>query len=316
MSTPSQRDIKRLFALSGNLCAFPKCQSAIVEGGSLIGEVCHIAADRPGGPRYDAMQTDAERQGFNNLLLMCANHHKVVDDDIESYSVERLLRMKVAHENSTKPLEDSSATQTAVQLIIDQSVAGSGQTGGIAAHTVNAQTINMHNNSAETLRQTKSVEAMELLWKILCALKSEFSDVVFLDTILTRNELDDCFSGKDANAFFESVLPYADLPHVAKKMERVLPKNSEDQRLFVSPRIWALYSTLVTLYGRAGMLLTLSFKKNCLQDWREDEPLNQSLRLALPNGAVDGAKQNITGGLNILVAQLERVFLDEAARPG
>lgn len=313
MATPSQRDIKRLFALSGNRCAFPKCQSAIVQDGGLIGEVCHIKADKPGGPRYDSTQTEAERQTFQNLMLMCANHHKVVDDDVEAYTVERLMRMKAAHESATKPLEDASSTQIAVQLLIDQSIASSGQTGGISAHTIHAQTINMNNNSTGNLKQTKSLQATELLWKTLCALKSEFGDVIFLDTILTPKEIDAAFKGGETNAFFQAVSSYANLPHVTQKMAKVLPKDSEEQRLFVSQRAWGLYITIATLYGRAGMLLTLSFKENSLRDWRKDEILDQSLRLALPANEVENAKQQVTGGLNILITQLERAFLNEVA---
>src|SRR6188768_1569040 len=98
MAGPTYRDVKRLFALSGNRCAFPKCQVSIAEGTSLVGEICHIKADRPSGPRYDPTQMESERQAFENLILMCANHHKVVDDDEVAYSVERLRQLKADHE--------------------------------------------------------------------------------------------------------------------------------------------------------------------------------------------------------------------------
>lgn len=52
MSRPSEQTIKKLFALSGNLCAFPGCSSPIVEAaGAITGEICHIHAQRKGGPR-------------------------------------------------------------------------------------------------------------------------------------------------------------------------------------------------------------------------------------------------------------------------
>jgi hypothetical protein len=142
MAGPSTRDVKRLFALSGNRCAFPKCQCAIAEGTSLIGEICHIKADKPGGPRYDALQTDDERQSFDNIMLMCANHHKVVDDDEESFTVERLRTMKSAHEGRATPLPEAAESDAVVQLLIDSSVASTGQSGGVTAHTVNIHTAN------------------------------------------------------------------------------------------------------------------------------------------------------------------------------
>jgi hypothetical protein len=48
MSAPSEQTIKKLFALSGNICAFPGCQSPIVESaGTVTGEICHICAKSP-----------------------------------------------------------------------------------------------------------------------------------------------------------------------------------------------------------------------------------------------------------------------------
>jgi len=79
MPQPSAVTIKRLFAVSGNNCAFPDCQIPISdeENATIIGEICHIEADKSGGPRYNSMQTNEERQAFENLILMCANHHKL-----------------------------------------------------------------------------------------------------------------------------------------------------------------------------------------------------------------------------------------------
>ena len=60
---PSQATIKRLFAHSGNRCAFPRCMEVLVEEGTVVGKVCHIKAANPKGPRYDPQQTTAERHG-------------------------------------------------------------------------------------------------------------------------------------------------------------------------------------------------------------------------------------------------------------
>lgn len=107
----SSATIKRLFAMSGNKCAFPDCQVRISEeDGTIIGEVCHIEADKPGGPRYNSAQTDEERQAFENLILICANHHKVIDSNPESYTVTKLIELKTIHEqryaNGKVPSDD------------------------------------------------------------------------------------------------------------------------------------------------------------------------------------------------------------------
>src|SRR4051794_32830103 len=96
---PSRPTVKRLFAVSGNRCAFPKCATPLVDpqSGSIVGEVCHIQGDKPGAARYDTSQSNEERHGYDNLLLMCNVHHKVIDDDETAYTVERLVQMKINH---------------------------------------------------------------------------------------------------------------------------------------------------------------------------------------------------------------------------
>lgn len=100
MSEPHIKTIKRLFAVSGNRCDFPKCQSTLVDAdtGKVTGKICHIKGSRPGSARYDPQQGDEERHGYDNLLLMCPIHHDVVDSDAESYTVERLREIKSRHE--------------------------------------------------------------------------------------------------------------------------------------------------------------------------------------------------------------------------
>jgi len=98
MAGPTLATIKRLFAVSGNRCAFPGCTRPLVTEGTVTGEVCHIEAQSANGPRYDPRQTDRQRHGFENLILMCPSHHKVIDADPETYTVERLLEIKAQHE--------------------------------------------------------------------------------------------------------------------------------------------------------------------------------------------------------------------------
>jgi hypothetical protein len=64
----------------------------------MIGEICHIKARSEKGPRDDPTLSDAERHGFENLILLCRNHHKMVDDDPAKYTVEWLKRIKQQHE--------------------------------------------------------------------------------------------------------------------------------------------------------------------------------------------------------------------------
>lgn len=99
MSEISVKTVKRLFAQSGNMCAFPGCNSAIIDqGGVVLGEICHIAARSVGGPRFDAAMSRKDRDAFENLILLCGDHHKTIDSKPETYTSDLLKQMKAVHE--------------------------------------------------------------------------------------------------------------------------------------------------------------------------------------------------------------------------
>ena len=91
--------LRALFARSGNQCAFPGCTHPLInEDNQLIGQICHIEAAMPGGERYNLNQTDGQRNGYDNLILMCYRHH-IETNDIQKYPVERLRKIKYEHES-------------------------------------------------------------------------------------------------------------------------------------------------------------------------------------------------------------------------
>ena len=99
MNSPSLKTVKRLFAVSRNLCGFPSCEIPLVEvSGTITGEIAHIRASSPNGPRYDSAQSDEDRHGFGNLILLCARHHTVIDTELDEYPVPVLEKMKREHE--------------------------------------------------------------------------------------------------------------------------------------------------------------------------------------------------------------------------
>jgi hypothetical protein len=150
MSQPTLQAIKKLFAVSGNRCAFQECSTPLVDpaSGKVTGRICHIKAQSVGGPRYDADQSEAERHGFENLLLMCPVHHDVIDADAENYSVERLQKMKLDHEFSVTShpttmaaLSDKLASQflqtlRVVNLVDGSQITSVNQSGGQTAHSI------------------------------------------------------------------------------------------------------------------------------------------------------------------------------------
>jgi len=102
MSAVTLKTVKRLFALSKNRCAYSKCYQAIVDNdGIVLGDICHIKAAKCKGPRYDANQTPEDRDGYENLVLMCKKHHKLIDANVQKYTIEVLLQYKQLLEDKT-----------------------------------------------------------------------------------------------------------------------------------------------------------------------------------------------------------------------
>lgn len=86
-------------AKSGNQCAFPGCMAELVTYDNLfVGEICHIEAAEPGGPRFNPAASDEERRDYDNLLLLCHPHHRRVDSDTAQYTAERLREIKASHD--------------------------------------------------------------------------------------------------------------------------------------------------------------------------------------------------------------------------
>ena len=101
-----------------NQCAFPGCDRPILTpSGVYVGELCHIEAAEPGGPRFNPNQSDEDRTARGNLFYMCHEHHKVTDD-VNAYSVARLKEMKAKHEALPAVVFNSDLLLQEVQKVL------------------------------------------------------------------------------------------------------------------------------------------------------------------------------------------------------
>lgn len=64
---------------------------------SLIGEVAHIVGETTAAARGASPLSLSQRNEAENLLLLCREHHKIVDDNPATYPVERLHEIKADH---------------------------------------------------------------------------------------------------------------------------------------------------------------------------------------------------------------------------
>jgi hypothetical protein len=97
------RELRLLFQKSGNRCAFSDCRrlltaSSDFDGDVVLGEAAHIVAERANGPRGESCLSTAERNRYDNLILLCNTHHQLIDSAPQTYTVERLRAIKRDHE--------------------------------------------------------------------------------------------------------------------------------------------------------------------------------------------------------------------------
>ncbi|MFH1198416.1 MAG: HNH endonuclease signature motif containing protein [bacterium] len=139
MSEPKLIVIKNLFAHSRNQCAFPNCITPMVNAqGVVLGEICHIKAKNQNGPRFDAQQTEAMRNSYENLILLCSSHHKVIDDQPHIYSVDMLNEMKTIHEAKAQLTENPEDDIFAQMLLNKYKINISNNTGTIIMNSPGA----------------------------------------------------------------------------------------------------------------------------------------------------------------------------------
>jgi hypothetical protein len=117
---------KILWGRSGSLCASCKRNLVIDETSSdpnsVVGDECHIISGAPNGPRFDPLYPQQSIDDLSNLLLLCRVHHKMIDDQPESYTAERVREIKLNHEQwvESKLREDSNVKPVKVVRLKDE----------------------------------------------------------------------------------------------------------------------------------------------------------------------------------------------------
>lgn len=100
----NQKDIKLLWGLAACRCAFPDCRALLTQTHDInknycsIGEQAHIIAREKNGPRGDSLLSDLERDSYENLILLCPNHHTIIDKEPTKFTVDKLKTIKKNHE--------------------------------------------------------------------------------------------------------------------------------------------------------------------------------------------------------------------------
>jgi len=106
----NEKEVKKLWGLSAGRCAFPGCGAECIKflNGSdptILGEMAHIVAKMPNGPRGEEKGGDDK---YENLVLLCPTHHTEIDKSPKgTYTVEAILAWKAEHEQRIRASLDS-----------------------------------------------------------------------------------------------------------------------------------------------------------------------------------------------------------------
>ena len=100
--TITDKTRKKLWARSGNQCALCRTElimpSTPIDDDSVIGDECHIVSGRATGPRFDPNFRADQIDSYDNLILLCKTHHKLIDDQSQLFTTELLSSFKQEHE--------------------------------------------------------------------------------------------------------------------------------------------------------------------------------------------------------------------------
>lgn len=93
-----------LFVRAGGICEFDGCRQYLLEHGptftpGIFGEMGHIWAFSPDGPRGHEGIDPSDLNHISNLILLCPPCHKHVDEDPDRFTVAVLREFKRAHED-------------------------------------------------------------------------------------------------------------------------------------------------------------------------------------------------------------------------
>jgi hypothetical protein len=122
MVTPTTRAI--IWTKAAGHCEYPGCNASLI--GDLIsgtedanfGLVAHIVADKPGGPRGDAVRSGLLSDDPANLMLLCYKHHKLIDvDALAAHPEALLLEYKARHEERMRIVTEISEDKASQVLL-------------------------------------------------------------------------------------------------------------------------------------------------------------------------------------------------------
>ena len=115
---PSKKTLIQLFAKSGNLCSFSNCTTNLFNDENIyVAQVCHIRAVSSTWRRHVSSYTSDDLRKLDNLILLCYEHHAVVDTKDSEYTIIDLLEIKKKHEKKYESSNNQISDSQVVEVI-------------------------------------------------------------------------------------------------------------------------------------------------------------------------------------------------------
>ena len=118
--TITDKTRKLLWGRSGSRCAICKQELIISatseDNESIVGDECHIISGEINGPRYNPSYPEEKIDSYENLMILCRVHHKMVDDQPSTFTSEILLQIKNNHEISVAEMLSDKQKPKPVRL--------------------------------------------------------------------------------------------------------------------------------------------------------------------------------------------------------
>lgn len=132
-ASPDLHTQRRLFSASAGYCQNPGCVNDLfvdAEGQNIhIAEMAHVFAANDGGPRAKPALSKEERGAFENLVMLCANCHTMVDKAPDAFPDRMILGWKREHANKLQGLfgavkfEERADARQAVEPLLAENLA-------------------------------------------------------------------------------------------------------------------------------------------------------------------------------------------------
>ena len=199
------KDRMILYSEAAGECSMEGCDENLIfpiyEGKSTLSNIAHIEALNEDGARFNPNLTVKERNSEDNLILVCLNCHKKIDDDPKKYTVEYLKDMKKNHIKKMKIIRENSSLNfnyedlsIASKTIIDEELDISGNNNIIFEdYSIPEIKYKMNKNDLTNISESNIINGIaqqHIVENFFTAMTKE--DPLFFDKI--NNSLKNCYT--------------------------------------------------------------------------------------------------------------------------